>query len=115
MRASDIHLSTQDGFIGQITLDRYERDSKLRRACIDHYGPECVVCGFSFGKFYGGLGDGFIIVHHVIDAQRNPLDPIKDLRPVCANCHAMLHLSGMHSSDIDELHAKLKIKGNNGP
>jgi len=44
---------------------------------------------------YGEVMAGFIQVHHLkplarvgIDYQ---VDPIADLRPVCANCHAVLH------------------------
>jgi 5-methylcytosine-specific restriction protein A len=38
---------------------------------------------------------GFIHVHHVLPiSELGPdynLNPIEDLRPVCPNCHAMLH------------------------
>jgi 5-methylcytosine-specific restriction protein A len=41
------------------------------------------------------LGQGFIHVHHLKElasiAKEYEVDPIKDLRPVCPNCHAMLH------------------------
>lgn len=41
------------------------------------------------------IGEGFINVHHLKSlseiSQEYALDPIKDLRPVCPNCHAMLH------------------------
>ena len=55
----------------------------------------CLVCGIDFGVLYGEEFSGKIAVHH-----RKPLyeikedyvvDPIKDLVPVCPNCHAMLH------------------------
>ncbi|MEP6298201.1 MAG: HNH endonuclease, partial [Ilumatobacter sp.] len=40
-------------------------------------------------------GEGFIHVHHVNDIAlaetEYMVDPIADLRPVCPNCHAMLH------------------------
>ena len=63
--------------------------------CIQHYGPTCVVCGFDFGSKYGQPQSGFIHIHHL-----NPLasigntyrvNPIRDLRPICANCHAVVH------------------------
>jgi 5-methylcytosine-specific restriction protein A len=50
----------------------------------------------NFEKFYGVVGKGFIEVHHLIplsDIKKEyELDPIKDLRPVCPNCHAMIHM-----------------------
>ena len=55
----------------------------------------CSVCDFNFGSDYGEIGEGFIHVHHLKQladiGEMYELDPIKDLRPVCPNCHAMLH------------------------
>lgn len=74
----------------------YERDEYLRATCLAHYGAVCAVCGFDFTMMYGEVGAGFMHVHHLIplayrDDDGIPLDPIADLRPVCPNCHAMLH------------------------
>lgn len=42
-----------------------------------------------------GQGKDFIHVHHLIPLseinQEYEVDPIKDLRPLCPNCHAMIH------------------------
>jgi 5-methylcytosine-specific restriction protein A len=56
------------------------------------------MCGLNFGAVYGSLAEGFIHVHHVkplseISAEYE-VDPIADLRPVCPNCHAVIHLGG---------------------
>jgi 5-methylcytosine-specific restriction protein A len=84
-----------EGAKRQVIINAYERDSRARAACIKFYGTKCVVCGFDFGEFYGELGEGFIHVHHLRDlatvGEGYKVDPIKDLRPVCPNCHAMLH------------------------
>jgi 5-methylcytosine-specific restriction protein A len=45
---------------------------------------------------YGKIGDGYIHVHHLtplnaLKGKPQKIDPIKDLRPVCPNCHEMLH------------------------
>jgi predicted HNH restriction endonuclease len=54
-----------------------------------------VACGFNFDAFYGAAyACSYIEVHHL-----NPLaaggerviDPVADLRPLCANCHSMVH------------------------
>ena len=84
-----------EGAVRHVLTNTYERDLLARQACIDHYGVRCVVCGLDFGERYGAIGAGFIHVHHLIplsDVEPNyRLDPIKDLRPVCPNCHAVLH------------------------
>lgn len=88
----------------QVTI--YERSSEARRACIAHYGCRCFACGFSFEDFYGSLGRNFIHVHHLIPissiGEEYRIDPIKDLRPLCPNCHAMIHRRVPHIT-IEEL------------
>jgi 5-methylcytosine-specific restriction enzyme A len=84
-----------EGAVTQVLVNRYERDPRARSACLDHYGYDCSVCGFDFTKGYGSLGDAYIHVHHIKDlSMLGPdyqVDPVEDLRPVCPNCHAMLH------------------------
>lgn len=74
---------------------RYERDRNGRQKCLDHYGYVCAVCGMDFEKAYGEIGHEFIEVHHIIPLPDRGgdyiLDPIKDLRPLCSNCHSMIH------------------------
>ena len=59
-----------------------------------------------FKSIYGEIGDGFIHVHHLVDlstiAAEYKVNPIRDLRPVCPNCHAMLHKTkpAMSISDL---------------
>lgn len=84
-----------EGTSRTVAINAYERNAKARAACIRHYGTTCVVCGFNFQNFYGKIGAGIIHVHHLIPLSaikgRYKLDPIKDLRPVCPNCHAIIH------------------------
>lgn len=84
-----------EGSVKQILVNRYERDRSARDKCIEHYGLKCSVCDFDFGDIYGEIGAGFIHVHHLVQIsdikQEYQIDPIKELRPVCPNCHAMLH------------------------
>ena len=84
-----------EGTKKQITVNAYERSSKARQKCIENYGINCTICGFDFEKTYGDIGHNFIHVHHIkslseID-EKYKINPITDLRPVCPNCHAMLH------------------------
>lgn len=94
-----------------VEVNRYERNRAARRRCIEVHGIACVVCGFSFERVYGERGVGYIHVHHLVQlaSREGPyeVDPEQDLRPVCANCHAMIHLSREPVS-IDELKAMLQ-------
>ncbi len=87
-----------EGATRQITVNAYERNAKARAECIEHYGCRCSICGFSFQKAYGDIAADYIHVHHLRPLsklkQAYEVDPIKDLRPVCANCHAVIHLGG---------------------
>jgi hypothetical protein len=84
-----------EGAVKQVTVNKYERDRRARRACLDVYGFKCVVCDLDFEVKYGEVGRGFIHVHHLRELSKlgpdYTVDPVKDLRPVCPNCHAMLH------------------------
>ena len=95
-----------EGKSKKVSINKYERDRKARIICIKHYGCKCVVCGFSFEVVYGGVGKDFIHVHHLVPistiGEEYHLDPVNDLRPVCPNCHAMLHKSDPPFS-IEEL------------
>lgn len=74
---------------------KYERNRINRKLCIENCGWRCMVCGFDFKEKYGPLGEGFIEVHHIVPVselgENYVIDPVKDLIPVCPNCHAMLH------------------------
>ena len=84
-----------EGATSKVTVNRYERDRRARQCCIEHWGTTCQICGFDFGATYGEIGDGYIHVHHLIEistvGETYIIDPVEDLRPVCPNCHAMLH------------------------
>jgi len=98
--------SIYEGLAVKITVNRYERSQKARAICLDHYGTNCSVCNFNFSRLYGEIGKDFIHVHHIIQISnmrgQYKLNPIRDLRPVCPNCHAMIH-RGNPPLSIDEL------------
>lgn len=85
----------------------YERNKRARKKCLEYYGYKCSVCGFDFEREYGKIGEGFIHVHHIVSVasvgKEYKIDPVKDLRPVCANCHAMLHRKSPVPYTISEL------------
>lgn len=99
-----------EGAKKQVRVNAYERDPKARKACLSHHGYNCVVCGFNFQSRYGEIGKDFIHVHHLkplsLTDGEYKLDPVADLRPVCPNCHAMLH-RGESVLSIEYLNAHL--------
>ena len=106
-----------EGKVSTKTAIVKERSQKLRRAAIEHYTVEgkivCSVCGFDFKKIYGELGDGYIQMHH-----ENPVyqysddgfetyisEAVKNMKPLCANCHCMVHRNKGRLISITELKA----------
>ena len=85
----------KEGKSKDIVQTRYERNPAARKRCLDYYGCSCEVCKFNFEEHYGGIGKGFIHVHHRNQiseiGKEYDIDPIRDLIPVCPNCHAMIH------------------------
>lgn len=78
-----------------ITVNAYERDPGARADCLEHYGYVCAVCDVRLEDRYGEIAREFIHVHHLVPIAKigksYEVDPIRDLRPVCPNCHAILH------------------------
>jgi 5-methylcytosine-specific restriction enzyme A len=86
----------EEGAVRRVVVNAYERNRLARAACLEHYGHACVVCDAVLSEFYGPPAEGFIHVHHIraiseVGAEYT-IDPIADLRPVCPNCHGVLHL-----------------------
>lgn len=106
-----------EGATKQIVVNAYERDSTAKSRCIKRWGCICVVCDFDFYAVYGDLGQGFIHVHHLKPlhtiGEAYMLDPENDLRPVCPNCHAMLHRKKDVLS-IEELAGYLRCRFSSG-
>lgn len=92
---SGFEIGLPEGAKVRVEVNKYERSPVNRAACIAHFGTTCNVCGFDFGAHYGDLGQDFIEVHHRVPVSsmggEYRIDPVRDLVPVCGNCHAMLH------------------------
>ena len=107
------NASLPEGAKRRVTVNAYERNRQARERCIKNYKAECCICGFSFGDTYGDVAKGFIHVHHVKPLSEigtgYKVDPIKDLRPVCPNCHAVIHIrQGESPFSIEEVTAFLR-------
>ncbi len=74
---------------------KYERNPKARAACLEHYGYSCKICGMNFADSYGPEFKDIIEVHHIVPlneiGENYVVDPIKDLIPLCPNCHSAVH------------------------
>lgn len=90
-----------EGKIQENSVDKFERDSKARDKCIEHYKNKnhgvlrCEICHFNFGEFYGIEFSEKIEVHHIVPLSQlrkeHVVNPIEDLLPVCPNCHFIIH------------------------
>ena len=100
-----------EGARKQIYVNSYERNRGARDQCVKHYEARCIICSFDFERTYGEIGKGVIHVHHLKPlsniSKEYQVDPINDLRPVCPNCHLIIHKKNPPYS-IDEVIAMLK-------
>jgi 5-methylcytosine-specific restriction protein A len=96
-----------------VRVNAYERNAGARTACLAHHGKRCAVCDMSFHERYAGLGQDFIHVHHTRPmagvTEEYRVDPIKDLVPVCPNCHAMLHFAAEKVLTVEQLRQHLGL------
>lgn len=86
----------REGAVRTVMVNRYERDPQARQACLDHHGYTCQACMADLTTVYGQeLGQRAIHVHHVIPmatrGKEYRLDPVRDLVPLCPNCHNVIH------------------------
>jgi hypothetical protein len=105
-----------EGGIRTITVNAYERNPAARKSCINHYGYACAVCDDSMEYLYGSVATGVVHVHHLNElatiGKEYVVDPIADLRPVCPNCHAVLHSStpALTINELRTIVAKHRMK-----
>jgi len=76
-------------------MQHHERSGAARQACLAHYGYTCFVCKANLRTRYRGLTMELIHVHHEEPLSSSEglrtVDPIADMKPVCPNCHAVIH------------------------
>jgi predicted HNH restriction endonuclease/integrase len=87
--------SLYEGDTNNSKVKRYARSRMARNLCIKKWGVKCIICDFDFKKTYGEVGKDLIHVHHLSPISKvgknHKVDPIEDLRPVCPNCHLIIH------------------------
>jgi len=97
-------LIIEEGTERQISLKQRKRSGKLREYAIKNFTDKegniiCEVCAFNFVKKYGEHGKGFIEIHHkkpihqkdIKGASDKISEAIKEVSPLCSNCHRMIH------------------------
>ena len=104
----------REGAVVRVSVNAYERNPAARQACIKHHGTNCCICGFNFGQVYGPEVDGLIHVHHLRPLAEVGIEytvnPVADLRPICPNCHAVLH-SRTPAYSLEEVQRLLQRRG----
>lgn len=92
----EVTTSIHEGAVREIRVNAYERSSVAREQCILHHGCKCAACGIVLADVYGESAQGYIHVHHLRQlseiGENYKVNPIRDLLPVCPNCHAIMHM-----------------------
>ena len=111
---SDAPEGLPEGAVKSVKVNKYERNPSARKKCIAHHGAVCAVCRIDFGAQYGGVASGYIHVHHVVPLSSIKktylLDPIKDLVPVCPNCHAVIHHGVKTPRTVQQVRSLMGLK-----
>jgi predicted HNH restriction endonuclease len=120
----DENIIINEGFKKTISINIYERSTKLRDAAIKAFTVKgeisCDCCNFNFNSFYGhNIGSGYIEIHHIKpifkyeeqEINKFIKDAIQNLVPVCSNCHRMIHRVWKHPIEISTLKSSIKKNG----
>lgn len=93
--SSDDIEGKDEGAAYSLISQKYERSRYNRAICLKYYGFKCRGCGDALEEKYGPIGQGVIHVHHIVPVSMMggsyKLNPIKDLIPLCPNCHNIVH------------------------
>lgn len=96
-----ISIEYVEGAKKLVYTTKYERNPQARAACLAYYGYTCKICGMNFEDTYGAEFKEIIEVHHIVPISEigkdYVVDPIKDLIPICPNCHAAVHSKAGHN------------------
>ncbi|MDE5595345.1 MAG: HNH endonuclease [Muribaculaceae bacterium] len=89
---------------------RRKRSAKLRKAAVEHFSRDgviaCHCCGMTFEAVYGPeFGESCIEIHHKkpiytyedADVSKTIAEALKNVIPVCPNCHRVIHKQKLFS------------------
>lgn len=106
-----------EGEVSQVQHKARQRSRRLREAAVRHYARNgrirCAACGFDFREVYGDLGEGYIQIHHekpLFQYEEEGLETylpvaLRYVKPLCANCHCMVHRRQDAPLSVEELRA----------
>ncbi len=102
----EIELRYIEGYREIRQINDYGRNRAARDKCLEYYGAKCAICGFDSKSAYGISITEIIHVHHIVAIagtdKAHSIDPVKDLIPLCPNCHAIIH-SKKPNYTVDEI------------
>ncbi len=119
----DETMSIQEGVKKIVQSRVYERSSRLRQIAINHYTKDgdilCKACQFSFQKFYGDIGKGYIEIHHIKpifkyedeELDKTIYNALNNVVPLCSNCHRMIHRDWKNPLEVDFLIDQINKNG----
>lgn len=120
----DETITIQEGVKRLVETKVYERSSLLRKIAIEHYTKNddilCDACKFSFNNFYGEkVGKGYIEIHHIKPIFKyedeelgETIDnALKNVIPLCSNCHRMIHRDWRSPLQVDFLIEQINQNG----
>ena len=96
----------QEGLSSEKNTVAKQRSKELREFAVNYYKAQaadkklhCHVCDFCFEDVYRDLGIDFIEIHHQRPLFQYPeqgieqylSEAVQNVKPVCSNCHRMLH------------------------
>ena len=76
-------------------LQRERNPTIVRKKKKQASSLDCEICGFSFGRVYGGAASDYCEVHHLLplsEVEHTTQTRMEDLAILCANCHRVTHL-----------------------
>ena len=86
------HLLVAEGHRMLRTANSAARSQALRKMALKIHGSSCVGCGLDFLTKYRKVARDCIELHHVIPISSGVRkSTIKDLVPLCPNCHRVAH------------------------
>ena len=109
-----------EGVLVTRTTQSRKRSAKLRAAAIEFFskdGPiKCRCCGFVFSDHYpSSYVSDCIEIHHLKpifqycdkDEETTIKEALKNLLPVCPNCHRVIHKNHIHYDKIDDFSSQI--------
>lgn len=120
----DENIIIQEGVKSISNSVVYERSKMLRDYALEYYTKDnridCSCCTFNFSDFYGNeVGNNFIEIHHVKpifkfeddDLVKTLKDAVKNVTPVCSNCHRMIHRNWSKPMEVQALVSHIDNNG----